>query len=171
MAKTLILYYSRDGENHYDGGLRNLAEGNTHVAVGFLAKESDADLFRVDTVVPYAAGYKDCCAQAVAEWKGNARPEVKEMPGSVEAYDTVVVAFPIWCGTMPMCLYTVLERLDLSGKRVFAFATHEGSGFARSVEALAQLCPGALVEPALAIKGCQVAESEDQIRAWAKDHL
>lgn len=171
MAKTLILFYSRSGENHYDGGLRNLEVGNTQVAAQWIADEVGADLFQVDTVQPYAESYRACCGQAVAEWKGNARPEVKEMPASVEAYDTVVVGYPIWCGTMPMCLYTVLEQLDLSGKQVYALCTHEGSGYAQSIEALKGLCPGAQVAEGLAVKGCQVASSEAQIRAWARETL
>ena len=170
MAKTLVLFYSRSGENHYDGGLRNLEVGNTHLAAQFIAAETGADLFQVETVNPYPESYKACCGQAVAEWKGNARPAVQAMP-TVSEYDTIVVGYPIWCGTMPMCLYTVLEQLDLSGKRVFALATHEGSGFAQSVDNLKNLCPGAVVEPGMVVKGCQVAASEAEIRAWAKANL
>lgn len=171
MANTLVLFYSRSGENHYAGGLKHLEVGNTQVAAQWIADEVNGDLFQVDTAKPYAESYRECCGQAVAEWKGNARPEVKAIPESVADYDTVVVGYPIWCGTMPMCLYTVLEQLNLTGKRVFALATHEGSGFAQSVDNLKKLCPGAAVEAGLAVKGCEVASSEAQIRAWARETL
>lgn len=171
MAKTLVIYYSRSGENYYDGAMKHLEVGNTQIAAQWIAEEAKAELFRVDTTKPYAESYKECCAQAVAEWKQNARPEVKQMPDSLEGFDTVVVGYPIWCGTMPMCLYTVLEQFDLSGKRIVALCTHEGSGFAQSMEALKELCPGAEVEAGLAIRGCQVAGSEKMIRAWAGEKL
>ncbi len=168
MSKVLTIFYSRAGENHYDGGLKNLDIGNTHLAAQWISQACGGDLFQVETVVPYAESYRACCQQAVAEWKGNMRPEVQTMPENVEQYDTIVVGYPLWCGTMPMCLYTVLEKLDLSGKRVFALCTHEGSGYAGSVQALRTLCPGARVEEGLCIKGCKVRDSEGEIRAWAE---
>ena len=128
-------------------------------------------MFQVETAVPYAAEYMICVQQAVAEWKGNARPAVQAVPGDVSGYESVVVAFPNWCGTMPMCLYTVLEQLDLSGKKVYALCTHGGSGFAQSVENLAKLCPGAAVSEGLAVKGAEVASSEALIRSWARENL
>ena len=31
MSKNLVLYYSRKGENYVNGGIRNLAKGNTKI--------------------------------------------------------------------------------------------------------------------------------------------
>ena len=168
MSKVLILFYSRSGENHYAGGLKNLEIGNTHLAANWIAEACGGDAFQVETVTPYSESYKECCQQAVAEWKSGARPQVKAMPQNVAEYDTIVVGYPLWCGTMPMCLYTVLEQLDLSGKRVYALCTHEGSGWAGSVKALAELCPGAQVEEGLCIKGSEVRTSQEAIESWAK---
>ncbi len=168
MSKVLTIFYSRAGENHYAGGLKHLDIGNTHLAAQWISDACGGDLFQVDTITPYAASYKECCQQAVAEWKGNARPAVKAMPENVADYDTIIVGYPLWFGTMPMCLYTVLEQLDLTGKRVLALCTHEGSGWAGSVKALEALCPGATVKEGLCIKGSDVRTSEDAIRTWAK---
>ncbi len=168
MSKVLIIFYSRAGENHYAGGLKHLEIGNTHMAAKWIADACGGHLFQVETVAAYAESYRECCAQAVAEWKSNARPPVKAIPKNMEAYDTIVVGYPLWCGTMPMCLYTVLEQLDLSGKRVFSLCTHEGSGYAGSIQALEALCPGAQVTEGLCIKGSAVCTSENEIRAWAK---
>lgn len=168
MRKVLTVFYSRAGENHYAGGLKHLDIGNTHLAAQWIADECGGDLFQVETAVPYAESYKACCQQAVAEWKQGARPAVQALPENIAGYDTIVVGYPLWCGTMPMCLYTVLEQLDLTGKQVFALCTHEGSGWAGSVKALEALCPGALVKEGLCIKGSDVRSSEEQIRAWAR---
>ncbi len=167
MRKVLILFYSRAGENHYAGGLKHLDIGNTHLAAQWIADACGGDLFQVETAAPYPESYKACCQQAVAEWRGNARPAVQAMPENTADYDTIVVGYPLWCGTMPMCLYTVLEQLDLTGKRVLALCTHEGSGWANSISVLRTLCPGAEVEEGLCIKGSDVRSSEAQIRAWA----
>ena len=36
--------------------------------------------------------------------------------------------YPNYWGTMPMAVYTFLERYDLTGKTVHPFCTHEGNG-------------------------------------------
>lgn len=157
MNNVLILYFSRSG--------------NTKRAASLIGEKSGADLCAVEPEEAYSGDYQTCVGRAVAEWKGNARPGVKAVPGDVSGYKKVVVGYPLWCGTMPMCLYTVLEKLDLSGKEIYALCTHEGSGFARSVEELAKLCPGAVVQPGLAVKGSQVASSEEILAAWAEENL
>ena len=50
MAKQLVVYYSRKGENHMPGGVQVLPKGNTEYAAEFIAKALDADIFEVDTV-------------------------------------------------------------------------------------------------------------------------
>ncbi len=169
MANVLTIFYSRAGENHYAGGLKHLDIGNTHLAAQWITEACSGDLFQVETTVPYAESYRECCQQAVAEWKSNARPAVQAIPENVAQYDTIVIGYPLWCGTMPMCLYTVLEQLDLRGKRVFALCTHEGSGYAGSIQALQTLCPDSQVAEGLCIKGSQVRSSEEEIRTWAQN--
>lgn len=167
MNKILIVYYSRRGENHYAGGLKFLEEGNTEKVAKIIAAAVGADLFQVETVKPYAAGYRACCGEAVAEWKAGARPEIVGFVENMEQYDTVFVGYPIWCGTMPMCMYTFLEHYDLSGKTIVPFCTHEGSGLANSVKEIGKVCPGAVIAEALAVKGCEVDENAERIAQWA----
>ena len=171
MPNKLIIFYSRNGENHYDGGLKVLEKGNTHVVADLIAEAVGADLFQVDTAKPYAANYRTCCQEAVAEWKGGARPEVKAYPESVDGYDVIFVGYPIWCGTMPMCLYTVLEKLDLTGKKILPFCTHEGSGLSNSVAELEKICTGAKIGNAFAVKGCKIHENTQEILNWAQENI
>ena len=72
MAKALVVYYSRKGENHMPGGIQILKKGNTEYAAEHIAKAVGADLFEIDTVKPYAANYRECCMEAIAEKKENA---------------------------------------------------------------------------------------------------
>ena len=65
MRKPLIVYYSRKGENYWDGQIRSLPKGNTEVVAEMIADITGGDLFEIDTVQPYAAGYRDCVQQAV----------------------------------------------------------------------------------------------------------
>jgi len=67
MANTLVVFYSRKGENYMPDGLQVLEKGNTAYGAEFIQKTLNADIFEIDTVKPYADGYRDCCAEAVAE--------------------------------------------------------------------------------------------------------
>lgn len=171
MKKTLVVYYSRKGENHMPGGIQVLEKGHTAYAAEFIRQALDADLFEIDTVKPYAENYKQCCMEAVSELKSNARPEIKGYVEDITGYDNIFICFPCWCGTAPMCIFTFLEHYDLSGKRIIPLCTNEGSGMANAEKDLAKACPGATVIPGLAVKGHQVKDSKAQITDWAKNIL
>lgn len=131
MSKPLIVYYSRKGENYWNGSIKNLEKGNTEIVAEMIADITGGDLFEVDTVKTYAADYYECIDDAKAELREGARPELKAYMDSLDAYDTIFVGFPNWWGTMPMAMFTFLERYDLSGKRILPFCTNEGSGMER----------------------------------------
>ena len=171
MANTLVVYYSRKGENHMPGGIQVLEKGHSERAAEFIQKALNADIFEIDTVKPYAANYRECCMEAVAEAKANARPEIKGYVADVSGYDTIFVCFPCWCGTAPMCVFTFLEHYDLTGKTIVPFCTHEGSGFGTSLADLKRICPGAVIAPALEVKGCEVDENAGRIVDWAKKQV
>ena len=54
MARNLIIYYSRKGENYVNGIIKNLAKGNTEIVAQFIADAVGGDLFEVETVKPYS---------------------------------------------------------------------------------------------------------------------
>ena len=170
MANTLVVFYSRKGENHMPGGIQVLEKGNTAWAAEYIQKALDADIFEVDTVKPYAENYKACCGEAFAEAKAKARPEIKGYVDDISGYDTVFVCYPNWCGTAPMCIFTFLEHYDWTGKKIAPLCTNEGSGLANSEKDIADSCPGAILVPGLSIRGHQAKDSEEAIAAWAKEN-
>ena len=50
MAKILIAYYSRKGQNYWNGSIRNLVKGNTEVVAEMIQKTVGGDLFEIETV-------------------------------------------------------------------------------------------------------------------------
>ena len=67
MAKKLIIYYSRTGENYVNGSVKTLAKGNTETVAEFIQKAVGGDLFRIETVKEYAADYYACIDEAKDE--------------------------------------------------------------------------------------------------------
>ena len=168
MPSVMIVYYSRKGENYWDGGVRRLDKGNTERVAEFIQKAVGGKLFEIETVKPYAEKYETCIEEAKRELRDNARPEIKGYPRDVVESDVVFVGYPNWWGTMPTCMFTWLEKLDLSGKIVAPFCTNEGSGLGRSERDLREICAGAILKPGLSIRGCRAAESETVVADWAK---
>ena len=168
MSKPLIVYYSRKGENYWNGSIRNLSKGNTEVVAEMIAGLTGGDLFEVDTVTPYAEDYYVCIDKAKAELREHARPKLKKYLDSLDGYDTIFVGYPNWWGTMPMAMFAFLEHCNLSGKRICPFCTNEGSGMGSSERDLKQLCTGTTVEKGLSIHGAEAAQSRSKVEAWVK---
>ena len=168
MSKALIVYYSRKGENYWNGSIRNLQKGNTEIAAEMIRDATGGDLFEVETVKTYASDYTACTEEAKQELRSNAPPELKKYLNSIDGYDTIFVGYPNWWGTMPMAMFTFLEHYDLSGKKVIPFCTNEGSGMGSSERDLKKLCPGATIEKGLSIHGSDTATSGSTVSEWAK---
>lgn len=168
MAKNLIIYYSRKGENYVNGGVKSLAKGNTEYCAEFIQNAVGGDLFEIETVKEYAADYNACIADAKTEQKQKARPELKRYLDGIADYDNVFVCGPCWWGTFPMAMFTQLEKLDWNEKKVMALMTHEGSGLGSCQRDLKKICRGASFGEGLAVHGADAPQSESKVAAWAK---
>ena len=168
MAKNLIIYYSRTGENYWNGSIKSLDKGNTEIVAEYIQKAVGGDLFQVETVKPYAADYYQCADEAKAELNSNARPELKKYLDSIDGYDNVFVCGPCWWGTFPMAIFTQLERLNWKGKKVMAVMTHEGNGLGSCERDLKRICVGATFGRGISVHGAEASHAERGVEAWAK---
>ena len=57
MAKNLIIYYSRRGQNYWNGSIRELKKGNTEIVAEFIQKAVGGDLFEIENVQDYPVDY------------------------------------------------------------------------------------------------------------------
>ena len=166
MSKNLILYYSRKGQNYVNGSITELKKGNTEIVAEFIQKAVGGDLFQIEPVRDYPADYMQTTEIAQDELRQKARPELKRYLDDISGYDNVFVCGPCWWGTFPMMMLTQLERLDFTGKTVYAVMTHEGSGLGGSEKTLRQSCRGASVGKGIAIHGAEAARSESTLKSW-----
>ncbi|MDE6596108.1 MAG: NAD(P)H-dependent oxidoreductase [Oscillospiraceae bacterium] len=168
MSKNLILYYSRKGENYVNGSIKKLSKGNTEIVAEFIQKAVGGDLFEVDTIKPYSDDYTVCTEETKRELNSNARPELKKYLDNIDDYDNIFVCGPCWWGTFPCAVFTQLERLDFTGKKVMAVMTHEGSGLGSCERDLKNICKGATFGNGIAVHGADAAKSEGSVSKWAK---
>ena len=156
---SIVIYFSRSGENYFGGELKNIEKGNTEVIAEYIQQIDNADLFKVETVIDYPADYMECIDVAKKEQQVAARPKIKETLDNIDAYDTIYIGFPNWWGTLPMAMFTQLEQLDFTGKIVKPFVTHEGSGFGSALRDINKLCNGAEIKSGLSIPGANVGSA------------
>ena len=166
MAKTLIAYFSRADENYFGGAMRYVKVGNTEIVVNKMKELINADIFKIEMKNPYSPVYMTCIEEAKKDLRAKARPELISLPESIDAYDTVILAYPNYWGTMPMAVYTFLEAFDFTGKTILPLCTNEGSGMGGSEREIKKTCPGAVVKNGLPITGSQVERSQASVQKW-----
>lgn len=109
-SRTLVAYFS--------------ATGNTHAVAIRIAELTGADLFRIEAADAYAANPYDDSEQIQKEAYNDLRPDVANLPGNLEQYDTVYVGSPIWWHQPAMVVCTFLEAYELKGKIIIPFFTY-----------------------------------------------
>ena len=168
IANTLIVFFSRADENYFGGAMRYVEVGNTEIAVGKMRELIEADAFKLEMKEPYSPVYMTCIEEAKKDLRDKARPELVTMPESIDGYDTVILAYPNYWGTMPMAVFTFLEAFDFTGKTVLPLCTNEGSGMGGSERDIARICPGARLAGGLSITGSSVESAGPRIEKWLK---
>lgn len=168
MSKSIIVYYSRAGENYFAGARRRIEVGNTARVAETLSRLTGAETFALAQAVPYSEAYDQCTAEAKRDLLAHARPALSALP-DLAGVDTVFLGYPNYWGTMPMAVYTFLESADLAGKRICPFCTHEGSGLSHTVQDIQKAAPGAAVTKGLAIHGSHVAEAKSALAQWVEE--
>ena len=166
MAKTLIAFFSRADENYFGGAMRYVKVGNTEVVAGIMKELIPADTFKIEMKDPYSPVYMTCIEEAKRDLRAKARPELASLPESIDAYDTIILAYPNYWGTMPMAVFTFLEAFDFTGKTILPLCTNEGSGMGGSERDIKKACPGAEVKPGLPVTGSRAADSKAGVQKW-----
>ena len=166
---TLLAYFSRPGENYYYGGRRDLEVGNTEVLARMIAELIDCDTYRIEAADPYPDGYDATVARNSREQDHDARPVIADPFDSIEQYDTILIGSPIWGSRTPMIMSSFVESFDFSGKTVRPFVTYAVSGLGRAEEDYAAGCPGADLQPGLAVQGEEVPDHRDDVEAWLRE--
>jgi len=169
MSRNLVIYYSRRGSNYSAGKIIDLEKGNSECLAEYISEATDADVFEIRTIKDYPEDYTECTEVAQEELRRNDRPRLEEYLGSLDGYDNIFIVGPCWWGTYPMAMFTQLEELDFSGKRVLPVMTHEGSGLGSAERDLKKACRGRGVKVArgLAVQGSNVAGSKEAVTKWA----
>ena len=112
-SKILVAYFS------WGGTTQRMAQE--------IVRQTGADIFRIEPVVPYPTEYTPCTEVAREEKDNNARPAIANEVENWDDYDTVFIGCPVWWWTTPMIICTFTERYDFEGKTVGTYrGTYSG---------------------------------------------
>lgn len=78
-GKILIVYFSWSG--------------NTEEMASYIQEQTNGDLLEIEPLNPYPADYEECGDVALVERDENARPEIANLPDSIEEYDTIFIGY------------------------------------------------------------------------------
>jgi len=169
-SKSLIIYFSRAGENYSVG---KVDKGNTEMIVDYITQVTNIKSFKINPETAYPEVYSETVEIARNEKSSNARPKIKDPLTNIDNYDTILLGYPIWHSDLPNIVMTQLELLNFQGKTIYPFNTHEGSGTGNSISDIKKVVPSAVVKDGFALRGQDARKNESRanIEKWLKEDL
>ena len=95
-----------------------------------------------------------------------ARPEIANLPSSIEEYDVILLGYPNWWASIPMPIAAFLEAYDFSGKTIVPFCSHGGGRFGQSLTAIAKLAPDAVMGKGLSVHYSGGSSLPEDVAGW-----
>lgn len=166
--RILLAYFSRPGENYFNGGRTNLKIGNTEVLARMISEHIECDVHRIEAVDPYPVGYDATVARNVREQDAAARPAIANPLSEIDRYDVVLLGSPIWNVRAPMIMSTFAENYDFQGKTIHPVTTHAMSGLGTTERDYAASCPGATIGEGFAVRGEEARKADADVQRWLR---
>lgn len=129
--KTIIIYYSYTG--------------NTKSIASYVRERLNCDIIGLEPIKPYSSNYDEVVGQGQEEVNNKFTPKIKRLNISLEDYDKIIIASPIWWYSFAPVMRTFLSENNLENKNIFAFFTNGGYGLGHSINDLKSLQPQANV--------------------------
>ena len=169
-SKTLIIYFSRAGENYSVG---TVERGNTELIVDYLKKITKIKVFKIQPQVEYPVNYDETLKVVKNEQNINSRPQIKEPLTNIDDYDVILLGYPVWYGHLPNIVKTQLELLNFEGKTIYPFNTHEGSETGNTIKEIKESAPKAIIKSGFPLEGqyARKRDSRKDIKKWLEEKL
>lgn len=174
--KPLIVYFTRLGNTDFDADIDAVSGasllfsddelmGNTELMADMTADILSCDTARIQlTDYHYPSSYAETCSVAQKELKSHLHNPIE--PIDITDYDSIILIYPIWWGTIPMPVETFLSENDFSGKTIYLLATQGSSGFASSTRDIRKVVPAANVIEGLSLYCDDIPDAREVIFEW-----
>lgn len=119
--KSAVIYFSTTGTT------KDVAEK--------ISKTTNSDIIEIIPKQKYTSedlNYNnDNCRANKEQNDTNARPEIQNTI-NIDNYDTIYLGYPIWWGTTPKIILSLLDSYNFNGKTVIPFCTSGSTGISQS---------------------------------------
>ena len=165
MSKSIVIFFSHAGDNYSVG---NIEVGNTKIVADYISEIAGADQFEIVTHKYDGMAYTPLINLAKEEANNGELPPYEGDAPDLSQYDTVFIGGPVWWGTYPQVMFTLFKDINLDGKTVIPFTTHEGSGLASCVSDVKKAFPKTKVTGEFSIYGHEVRSGRAKVEKWLK---
>ena len=165
MSKSIVIFFSHAGDNYSVG---NIEVGNTKIVADYITEIKGADQFEIVTHKYDGMAYMPLIELAKEEANKGELPPYEGTAPDLSQYDTVFIGGPVWWGTYPQVMFTLFKDINLDGKTVIPFTTHEGSGLASCASDVKKAFPKAKVTGEFSIYGHEVRGGKAKVERWLK---
>ena len=163
MSKSIVIFFSHAGDNYSVG---NIEVGNTKIVADYISEITGAAQYEIVTHKYDGMAYTPLINLAKEEANRGELPPYEGAAPDLSQYDTVFIGGPVWWGTYPQVMFTLFKDIDLAGKTVIPFTTHEGSGLASCVSDVKREFPKANVTKGWSIYGHEVRSGRAKVEKW-----
>lgn len=180
--KVLTVYFTRVGNTDFEEDVDAVSSaslmeengeliGNSQLLAAMVQNAVGGDIYPIRTEKRYPSGYGDTTEVAKKEIDSDEDIGISGELPDMEQYDTVVLVYPLWWGTIPNAVKTFLKSEDMSGKTLHLIVTHGGSGKGKSAEDVKGLTSAEVNDNVLTIYDDDVTEASDTVGEWLSGML
>ena len=165
LMNAIVIFFSHAGDNYAVG---NIEVGNTKIVADYISEITGADQFEIVTHKYDCMAYNPLIKLAKEEAQNGELPPYEGEVPNLSKYDVIFIGGTIWWGTYPQVMFTLFKDINLDGKTVIPFTTHEGSGLANCVSDVKKAFPKATVKHEFSIYGHEVRTGRAKVEKWLK---
>ncbi len=140
--KVLVLYYSQTS--------------NTKAVAEEIATRLKSDIEEITLVEPYDTAFQATIERCKADREKGITPEINPLKSNVADYDIIFLGYPIWFGTYAPPIASLLDKVDLSGKKVVPFCTFGSGGLESSGQDLFERLPNTEILPGYGVRAARM---------------
>ena len=146
------------------------ATGTTKTVAERIAKASNSEIIEIIPKEKYTSAdldYNSDCRANREQNDSKSRPLI-ENTIDISKYDTIYLGYPIWWGTIPKIILTLLDTYDFTGKTIIPFCTSGSSGISGSVDDLRKYNSKLTINDG---KRFSLSDSDEIIREFVGDNV
>lgn len=177
--KVLTVYFTRVGNSEFEEDVDVVSSaslmkdnetlvGNSQLLATMVYNAVGGELYGIQTEKKYPSAYSDTVSVAKDEMDSDEDVALSGTLPELSRYDTVVLVFPVWWGTVPGAVKSFLQSDDMAGKTIYPLVTHGGSGAGNSVEDIRKLCKADVSNDVLEVFDDDVTNAAGAVSEWLK---